>query len=376
MLLTPLSKKISAIVVAGAMALAVTGCQQDAAENEVVEIVRPVRAMKITDAGELRNRYFVGTARAAREVSLSFSVSGTLTAITAAIGEDVQEGQLVATINPATYQAEVDRLSADLESAVATYENARDQTERQRKLFDKGHVAQAALDRANSQERSTRASIASVQGALDKASLNLSYTQLYAPFNGIVVAKYAEDFEEVSAQSQVLRILDGEHIEMVIDVPERYIYLVEHIEEVHVTFDAISETKIPATVTEVGTEASSTTRTFPVTLRMEQPDKGRVLPGMTGRASGHVSKAYDPFANIVIPPTSVFVPEGGTEPHVWIVDPATNTVSARQVAVGAPRSQGLGVNSGLKAEDIIVTAGANSLREGQEVALTDIGGIN
>lgn len=367
-------KRLSAVLVCGA-AILLAGCQDDSSVPEAVEIVRPVRTMLVSDASDLHGRYFIGTARAAREVSLAFPVSGTLTTVSVAVGDEVQKNQTVATLDPAPYQAEVDRLSADLESAVATYENAREQTERQRQLFEKGHVSQSLLDRATATERSSKASIASVQGALDKAMLNLSYTELGAPFDGMVVAKYVEDFEEIRAQTQVLRVLDNEHIEMVIDIPERYIGLTKYVQDVTVTFDAIGNEEIPAQVTEIGTEASATTRTFPITLLMDQPAHAQVLPGMTGRARGRVAEEYMPFSNIVVPPAAVFTPEGKTEPHVWIVEPDSNVVTARMVEVGAPRTQGLAINDGLEAGEIIVTAGANSLREGQKVALmTDNGG--
>ncbi|QDG74710.1 efflux RND transporter periplasmic adaptor subunit [Labrenzia sp. PHM005] len=368
-------KRLSAVLALGGAAF-VTGCQDDSGAPEVAEIVRPVRTMLVSDASDLHGRYFIGTARAAREVSLAFPVSGTLTTISVAVGDQVEKDQVVATLDPAPYQAEVDRLSADLESAIATYENAREQTERQRQLFERGHVSQSLLDRATATERSTKASIASVQGALDKAMLNLSYTELGAPFDGMVVAKYVEDFEEIRAQTQVLRVLDSEHIEMVIDIPERYIGLTKYVSDVKVTFDAVGNEEIPAKVTEIGTEASATTRTFPVTLLMDQPENVQVLPGMTGRAKGQVAEEYMPFSNIVVPPAAVFTPEGKTEPHVWIVGSGSNVVTARPVEVGAPRTQGLAINEGLEPGEIIVTAGANSLREGQKVALMNDNGGN
>lgn len=374
MISIPFPAKKSATGLICTLALFLAGCEEQTPDAEVVEIVRPVRTLTVSDASDLQGRYFVGTARAAREVSLGFAVPGTLTGISVDVGDDVKKAQVVATLDPAPYQAEVDRLTAELESANATYDNAKSQTGRQRDLFEKGHVSQAGLDRYTAGERSAKAAIASVQGALDKATLNLSYTQLAAPFDGIVVAKYVEDFEEIRAQTQVLRVLDGEHIEMVVDIPERYIGLVKQFRDVKAAFDAVGNVAIPAEVTEIGTEASATTRTYPVTLLMEQPDKGQVLPGMTGRATGRVTDEYMPFSNIVIPPAAVFVPEGKTEPHVWIVDKDSNTVSARPIEVGAPRTQGLAINAGLSAGDVVVTAGANSLREGQKVALSGTGG--
>ena len=192
-------------------AVGLTGCGDDGVP-ESVELVRPVRALKVTDLKNFNTRYFIGTARAAQEVSLAFAVSGTVASVDVAIGDEVKTGSVVASLDPASYQAEVNRLTADLESAVATHANAREQTARQRALFEKDIVAQAAVDKYSAGEKSAQAAIKSVQAALDKAALNLSYTQLSAPFNGVVVAKYIENFEEVTARSAVVRILGSDHV--------------------------------------------------------------------------------------------------------------------------------------------------------------------
>ena len=67
--------------------------------------------------------------------------------------------------------------------------------------------------------------------------------------------------------------------------------------------------------------------------------------------------------------SAVFVPEGETDPHVWVFDAGSETVTARKVSLGTPRSQGVAVSEGLEFGDVVVTAGANSLREGQKVSL-------
>lgn len=348
--------------------IALSGCDE-AAPPEAVDIIRPVRTIEISDLSELHNRYFIGSARAAREVSLAFRVPGTVTSIAVSVGDEVKQDQVVASLDPAPYQAEVDRLSADLESAVANYDNARDQTARQRKLFEEKVVAEAALDRFIAGEKSAAATIKSVQGALDKATLNLNYTQLSVPFDGIVVAKYLEEFEEVKTKSLVLRVLDSEHIEMVVDIPERYISLAPFVEDIKVTFDAVGDAEFEAEISEIGNEASTTTRTFPITLLMAQVEGRRVLPGMTGRARGRLKKGYEPYSGIVIPPAAVFVPEGQDKSHVWIVEKGTMTVKLRAVELSLPRTNGFSIKSGLDVGDIVVTAGANSLREGQKVSM-------
>ncbi|MES0827661.1 efflux RND transporter periplasmic adaptor subunit [Ruegeria sp. SCP11] len=348
--------------------LLLTACWEK--EEETTEaVIRPVRATEISDLSSLHDRYFVGTARAAREVSLAFRVPGNVVGVDVQVGDLVEKGDVVAALDPAPYQAEVDRLTAELASAQATFENAKLQTDRQRSLVEKEVAAQATLDRFVAGETSAQAAINSVQGALDRATLDLTYTSLVAPFDGRVVAKYIEDFEEVAAQTPVLRILDAEHIEVVIDIPERYIALIPHVEDITVTFDALGDVVLPAEISEIGSEASATTRTFPVTLIMQQPEGSLVLPGMAGRVRGKPKEGHEPFDAIMVPASAVFVPEGETDPHVWVFDTGSETVSARKVALGTPRSQGVAVSEGLEFGDVVVTAGANSLREGQKVSL-------
>jgi len=346
------------------------GCDSSEAPT-AVEVVRPVRAIEVADLSNFNKRYFVGSARAAREVSLAFSIPGTVASIAVAVGDEVKEGDVVASLDPAPYQAEVDRLTADLEGASAKYENAKVQTERQRVLLGKETVSQARVDNFEAAEKSSAATVRSIKGALDKATLDLGYTQLRSPFNGVVVAKYVEDFEEVPAQRPIVRVVDGERIEMVINIPERFISIAQYIENVRVSFDAIGDIEIPATISEIGTEASAATRTYPVTLLMSQPQGVRVLPGMTGRARGTPKKGYERFSSIVVPVAAVFVPEGQSEPNVWIVDRDSMTVQTRLVSLGQPHSLGLSIQSGVEVGDIVVTAGANSLCEGQKVSLLD-----
>jgi multidrug efflux pump subunit AcrA (membrane-fusion protein) len=69
----------------------------------------------------------------------------------------------------------------------------------------------------------------------------------------------------------------------------------------------------------------------------------------------------------VIPVTAVFSPEIEGQSYVWVIDESTNTVSQREVEIGALVSSGLAVQSGLESGEMIATAGVHFLREGQQV---------
>jgi RND family efflux transporter MFP subunit len=349
------------------------GCG-DSDVPERAEVVRPVRVVEITDASHLAKKWFPGRAKATQEVTLAFRVSGTLVARRVNVGDEVDVGELIAQLDRAPFERDVERLSADVKKAQARSENATAQTQRQKTLLEKGWVAQAKVDVVVAEQRSTNAEVDSVTAALGRAELDLGYTSLKSPFAGRIVATYAENFEEVKSKQPVARLLDTSRIEMVVDLPENLVSLAPHLQDLSVTYDTFPSLKIPATVKEIGTEANETTRTYPLTLIMDQPAGARILPGMAGKATGRaVVPGNAPEAQIAIPVSSVVTPSDGEGNFVWIVDRETLTVSQRAVVLGSPIAQGLVATEGLSAGDLVVSAGVHSLKEGQKVKLPDQG---
>jgi RND family efflux transporter MFP subunit len=353
--------------------VALSGCG-DSDAPEQAEIVRPVRVVEVADAAYLSQRWFPGRAKATQEVTLAFSVSGTLAARRVDVGDEIEAGEPIAQLDPAPFQREVERLTAELNKARAKFKNASTQTQRQRKLFKDGWVAEARLDVFIAEEQSAKADVGAVTAVLERAKLDVSYTKLASPFAGRIVATYAENFEEVRAKQPIVRLLDSSQIEMVVDVPENLISLAPHLQDVIVTFDPFPDLQVPATVKEIGTEASETTRTYPVTLIMNQPEDAVILPGMAGKATGRaVVPGNMSSAQITIPMSAVFTPSDGETDFVWVVDREAMTVSRRAVVLGSPTTHGLVISEGLSPGDLVVSAGVHSLKEGQKVKLVDQG---
>ncbi len=129
---------------------------------------------------------------------------------------------------------------------------------------------------------------------------------------------------------------------------------------------------IPATIKEIGTEASATTRTYPVTLIMGQPDGIEILPGMAGTATGRPELPDNLVTKgIMVPVTAVFSAGESSDNFVWVIEEASSTVSRRPVKVGELVDTGIPVSSGLKPGEQVVIAGVSYLREGQKVKLLD-----
>jgi RND family efflux transporter MFP subunit len=340
-------------------------------EPEPEEIIRPVRAIQV-GAVIQAGRSFPGRARAHQEVDLSFRVAGPLIELpTDIVGREYQQGDVIARIDPRDYEVRVRDMQGKLDSALSKVKRAQGEYERELNIFkeDPGATSKTAVDRKRDTRDQAKADVKSFEASLDAAKDDLSYTYLKAPFDGTVTAKYVDNFQDVRAKQAVVRLLDASRIQMVVDLPETLISRLPYVEEIDVVFDAFPDRKIAAEIYEVGTEASLTTRTYPVTLIMDQPEDVTILAGMAGRASGRSKSPQEIVsAGLMVPVGAVFRPETETESYVWVVDEGSGRVSRRAVTTGELVPAGILIN-GLKAGEWVVTAGVYSLEEGQQVRI-------
>ncbi len=237
-----------------------------------------------------------------------------------------------------------------------------------------GATSQAAVDRAREARDRAGASVDSLTASVASAQDQLDDTYLRAPFDGTVVSTFVENVQPVRAKPPTVRILDTAHLEMVVSGPESMITLAPLVRSVTIQFDAFPGREFKATISEIGTEASQTTRTFPVTLLMEQPEDVNVLPGMAGTA--RADKVDFPEERqqkgVGVPVGAVFTPDAETQSHVWVIKPTEGDLGVlerRPVKTGDLTRLGVLITEGLSAGEWIVTAGVHSVEEGQTVRI-------
>ena len=353
--------------------LSLQACEKEQLEEE--KIVRPVRAMKVSDVVQFRQRQFPGTATATQEVDLSFRVSGPLITLPINIGDEVKVGDVVARIDPRDFENSLNNVRGQLDKALANVKRTQSEFDREMRILEKdlGATSQTTVDRKQSQRDQARADIKSLQASVASAKDKLNYTYLKVPFTGVVVSTYVKNFEFVQAKEAIVRIVDNSRIEMVINIPESLIALVPQAKNIEVIFDAFPDRKIPAEIKEIGTEASRTTRTYPVTLIMDQPEDINILPGMAGKATGEpdTSEMGKLAIGKQVPVTAILSPDDIEKTYVWIIDEQSNSVSKREVTIGKLTDTGIMVTDGLQAGDLIAIAGVHYLREGMEVRILE-----
>ncbi len=352
----------------------ISGC---APEPEAEKASPLVPAMRLAGAEELTKRAFPGRARAGQEVNLSFRVSGPLIELPANVGDEVMAGDVVARIDPQDYVNALGTATGTLQAAQATARKAAADYKRIQNVFkeDPGATSQTAIDLTRAARDSSRAAANSLTSAVKAAQDQLDYTSLKAPFSGVVVETYVENFETVLAKQPVLRLLNPTSIEFVISVPENQISYAPYVDNVVVNFDALPGVDIPATIKEIGREASQATRTYPVTLVMDQPDDAEIMSGMAG--SARVSARLPEGARATgmqLPATAIFAREDPEKSYVWVIDATSKTLKSRAVETGQLTGYGVTIRSGLSAGEWVVVKGVHSVSEGQTVRIMDISG--
>ncbi|MDJ0950428.1 MAG: efflux RND transporter periplasmic adaptor subunit [Alphaproteobacteria bacterium] len=349
--------------------VALAGCEE---EKVAEEIVRPVFAIKVGDVSSLVKTNFPGRAKASGEVNLSFRVAGPLIARPANVGDQVKRGDVLARIDPRDFEVALQNAEGQLERERARLVRAQADFERivQIRRTDPGAASEAALDQVRQVRDSARASIKAFEAQVAAASDDLGYTNLIAPYDGLIVSTYVENFEYVQAQQPILRLLDNSSVEFTIYVPESLIGYAPYVQSVKVQFDALPGVEVEGKVKEISKEASQATRTYPVVLRMPQPEGAEILPGMAGKAS--IAAKLPESAKEVginVPATAVFSPDDTGKSYVWVLNEGSKTLSRREVQVDRLTAFGVLVKSGLEAGEWIVFKGVNSLRDGQKVTL-------
>ncbi len=352
--------------------IAVSGCKDEIPQKE---IIRPVRAMQISDPAEFSKRWFPGQAKAIQEIDLSFRVTGPLIELPVNVGDIARKGQELARIDPRDYKVNLRNAQGQLERAKAGLKKAEADYERVLRIQkqDSGAVSQALVDSNRQKMESSRAEIRSLQASVDSAQDRLGYTYLKAPFDGIVTSTYVENHEDVKAKQPIVRLIDHSQIEMIVNIPEMLISHADFLKAagkvLRVRFDPFPNREIEAAIKEIGKEASKTTRTYPVTLAMDQPEDIKILPGMAGNAASTVAPpGMQGQSPIVIPETAVFSPSGN-KTYVWVIDEKSKKVSKREVKTGELLDSGIMIREGIQPGEWIATAGVHYLKQNQQVRI-------
>ncbi len=347
------------------MTLLLAACGGEPEVAEQPDPIRPVKTVLVGEAAAGGVRNFPARIAAAQRADVAFRVPGTVAELSVKQGDRVQQGDIVARLDPTDYQIVVN-------DRQATLENASNNWERAQQLINQGYISKMDYDRLEAEFKN--ASL-----ALDTANQDLAYTELQAPFGGIVALRHVEAFEEVQAKEPIYSVEDVGALEVKFDVPESIIRGIRAGDEgagatrrsqvsVVASFDDLPGQEFPLRFKEIATRADAATQTFEATYIMDQITGSTILPGMTANVKMDFSKLIDQGLAYRVPITAV-VGDYKLDPQVWTVDEDAMTVSPRTVKVGRLVGTDAEVLEGLEVGERVVTAGTPFLVDGMQVLL-------
>lgn len=371
--------------------LALGACREDAPEPP--ERVRSVKTVVVAEVAGAAEREIGGVVAAVQQADLSFPVAGTIERVMVTEGTSIAAGTLLARLDPEPFQLAVSGAQARLTAARADLQEQQLSYSRQRTLFEKDIVAQAALDRAESALKTARAQVDAAASELANARRRLGQTELAAPFDGRIAERAVEPFQEVTPGELTFRIEGGRGFDVDVLVPETLIREIAYGDAATIRFPTQPGVEAGGTVVEVASR-SDTGNAFPVTIRMDPdslPAEADVRPGLSARVVFALARAAGE-RGYLIPLSAIALDKaGGTgeEPAegrdspdagnagdaarrqaaVFLFDAARRTVRRVAVTVGDLRGNRVEVFSGLSEGDRVVAAGVPFLYDGMPARL-------
>ncbi len=265
------------------------------------------------ERGEIRTAISAtGTLSATATIEVGTQVSGTLQSVDVDFNDSVTKDQVIARIDPSTFQARLDQASASLSStraglneaqAVARnaeldYTRKADLVKRQLIARSDADQALAARDQARARIVSANAQVRQQQANVDSARLDLEKTVIRSPVDGVVLLRSVEAGQTVAAslQTPVLFKIAGDlrKMEIVLAIDEADIGQVREGQTARFTVDAFPDRNFAGRVKQVRLAATNTANviTYPVVVEVDNPDQ-TLLPGMTANAEIEISRRPD-----------------------------------------------------------------------------------
>lgn len=311
----------------------------------------------------------IGTVEAYLSVSVRPQVTGPLLEARFKEGDFVRKGQVMFTIDPRPYEADLERQKAALVRDKAVAENNRAQAERYKKLLAEGVAPPQQVDQFESAADAADATVASDEAAIRQSELNLEYCTITSPIDGYAGKLMIQPGNLVRVGDVLVVINQVNPIYVTFAVPQQNLddiktYMARG--KLPVTAALPDDPGLPerGTLEFVDNAVDPATGTIRLRAQFENPRK-RLWPGLFVNTTLRLSERPN---TLVVPAQAISTNQTGQ--FVYVVK-ADNTVEARPVVTGATVSGETIIQQGLKAGEVVVTDGQLRLVPGSRVELTN-----
>ena len=296
----------------------------------------------------------VGTVEADEGINVSAEVSGKVQKILFKSGERVKAGTVILLQESGNETAQLSAATARLHLAQANYD-------RMVQLRKKNTVSQNELDTALQQNQSA-------QGDVDNLRTTLEKKVVKAPFDGRLGIRKVDLGQDLPVGTPIVSLQATNRVRVNFPVPQHWLVQMTKDLPVTVQLGDGSNTIIKGEITAIGAEINATTRNATVQSSLENSNS-KLIPGMAVQT---IVTLANPSQVLVVPVMSVIFAPFGDTLFVIEKDKSTGALKARQqfVRLGKARGDFIEIVDGLKAGEMVASAGAFKLFNGQTVAIS------
>ncbi|HEX3440450.1 MAG TPA: efflux RND transporter periplasmic adaptor subunit [Pseudolabrys sp.] len=364
---------LSVAVVAGAAFLFVPGFMEKTKAAPEPEGPPPVPVVAGTVAQHDVPIYLigVGTVIAYNTDVIRAQIQGQIVSINFNEGQTVKAGDLLGVIDPRPYQAQIDQYTANLERDQAQLQNAVANLNIYQPLAKKGWATPQLLDTQQAQVGQLQAAVKADQALIEAAKVQLSYTQLTSPINGVTGIRQIDVGNIISPSNTngLVVVTQLEPISLIFTLPETVLPQIQHEQEATkaplkvVAFSQDNKFKLAeGSLALVNNEILQTTGSIQLKANFANKDH-KLWPGELVNARLLVDTRH----NGLTVPASV-VQQGAQGAYAYVINP-DGTVATRQIKVAQISNGQALIDSGLSANEQVVVDGQYKLKPGTHVTV-------
>lgn len=333
------------------------GCGDN--QGNTTDPVRTVRYVVVGSAQTLPALERTGEIHAHDETILSFRTGGRIVTRSVDIGDRVNAGQLLATLENTTSQNQLDGAQADYEGAKASAQVAALNVNRMQKLMPTGAIARTQLDTARADWLVARARLKNSESALRNARESLGWTRLIAPRSGVITEVSASAGQVVNGGQSVLTLATGEALDVVFDIAKPEAIPPQEQAGLRVSLLSDPSVQASAAVRDISPQADPQTRTWRVRATLQNPPLAMAL----GASVTVTLPATGPHGYAL--PASA-LSRVDDKPAVYVINPQSQA-QLRVVVPAYYTATSVIISGGLEPGDRVITAGVSKLRSGEPV---------
>ncbi len=356
------NKKYIITAILGATIL-ISSCGSE--DKKAVVDNSPAIAVQVKTVSEDSSSPFLtvsGKIEAAKSANISTRMMGYVDKIYVNVGDKVNKGQLLMSVNNADVSAQLAQVNAGITEAEAAFTNAEKDFNRFSTLFKENSASQKELDDITANYNMAKARLESAKQMRNGVNAQMGYANIRAPFNGVVTNKFISAGDMANPGMPLLEVESPGKYQVLAMVPESEILAVKNDTEVTVQVKALNE-NVKGKVTEVSTSSKNTGGQYLVKVILDKTD-AQILSGMYATVQFPVARKTTSSAVMI--PVQAIVKKGQLS-GIYTVS-QSNTALLRWLRLGRTFGDQVEVLSGLSADEQYIVSAEGKLFNGAKIS--------